>query len=178
MPSGRHRTQVDTRTDTRSDTRLAAKLRQPAYLLRLVAHPRQPPRARSATPTPRRRMAAGEHRHRRVRQLGGGSRGRVPRRLTGHTDRPMLSVATGGLPYRGPADRSIQLALRGSSGQPVRVRPDGRACGDERVCCDHGRPLAGRKRGHGSVALRPTMRTRRRSKAGARSGRPSRRSAS
>ena len=59
----------------------ASALRGCAVLLRLVAHPRTPARRRSAQTTTGRRLARAVHRDRSVRELGGGRRRRLRRRL-------------------------------------------------------------------------------------------------
>jgi len=81
LPSRRDRAEMDTTTGSRSNARMASALRRCAVLLRLVAHPRTPARRRSAQTSTSRRMARAVHRHRSVRELGGGARRRLRRRL-------------------------------------------------------------------------------------------------
>jgi hypothetical protein len=80
---------MDPGTGSRSNARLASAVRRCAVLLRLVAHPRTPARRRSAQTTTSRRMARAVHRHRSVRELGGGHRGRLRRRLSVRTSMPL-----------------------------------------------------------------------------------------
>ena len=64
--------------------------RAPApFVLRLVAHPRTPARRRGARTTPSRRVARAVHCHRSVRELGGGRRGRLRRRLSVRASMPL-----------------------------------------------------------------------------------------
>ena len=81
---------MDTGTGSRSDARVASALRRCAVLVRLVAHARTPARRRSAQTTTGRRMARTVHRHRSVRQLGGGPRRRLRRRLNARATVPLL----------------------------------------------------------------------------------------
>ena len=76
-------------TGSRSDARMASALRRCAVVLRLVAHPRTPARRRGAQTTTSRRMARAVHRHRSVRELGGGRRGRLRRRLSVRASMPL-----------------------------------------------------------------------------------------
>src|SRR5438270_892824 len=69
--------------------RLASALRRCAVLLRLVAHARTPARRRGAHTTTCRRMARAIHCHRSVRELGGGRRGRLRRRLNARASMPL-----------------------------------------------------------------------------------------
>jgi AraC-like DNA-binding protein len=55
----------------------------------LVAHPRTPARRRGAQTTTSRRMARAVHGHRSVRELGGGRRGRLRRRLSVRASMPL-----------------------------------------------------------------------------------------
>ena len=77
----RDRAGMDTGTGSRSNARVASALRRCAVLLRLVAHPRTPARRRSAQTSTSPRMARAVHCHRSVRELGGGPRRRLRRRL-------------------------------------------------------------------------------------------------
>ena len=72
---------MDPGTGSRSDARMASALRRCAVLLRLVAHARTAARRRSAQTTTGRRMARAVHCDRSVRELGGGRRRRLRRRL-------------------------------------------------------------------------------------------------
>ena len=81
LPSRRDCAGMDPGTGSRSDARMASALRRCAVLLRLVAHARTPARRRSAQTTTGRRMARAVHCHRSVRELGGGRRRRLRRRL-------------------------------------------------------------------------------------------------
>ena len=81
LPSRRDCAAMDPGTGSRSDARMASALRRCAVVLRLVAHPRTPARRRGAQTTTSRRMARAVHCHRSVRELGGGRRGRLRRRL-------------------------------------------------------------------------------------------------
>ena len=92
LPSRRDCAAMDPGTGSRSDARMASALRRCAVVLRLVAHPRTPARRRGAQTTTSRRMARAVHRDRPVRELGGGNRRRLRRRLNAwhqccsHTD--------------------------------------------------------------------------------------------
>ena len=81
LPSRRDRAEMDPRMGARSDARMASALRRCPVLVRLVSHARTPARWRSAQTTTGRRMAGAVDRHRSVRELGGGPRRRLRRRL-------------------------------------------------------------------------------------------------
>ena len=81
LPSRSDRAAMDPRAGARSNARLACPVRQPADVLRLVAHPRTPTRRRSAQRTTDRRMARAVHCDRSVRELGAGRRRRLRPRL-------------------------------------------------------------------------------------------------
>ena len=80
---------MDPGTGSRSDARMASALRRRAVLVRLVAHARTPARRRSAQTTTGRRMARAVHCHRSVRELGGGRRGCLRRRLSVRASMPL-----------------------------------------------------------------------------------------
>ena len=77
----------------RRDARLATPLRPPALLIRLVAHPRSPPRRASARTPRRRRLATRQRRRRRVRDLESRARGR-PHRHTSPDRRSHTATIT------------------------------------------------------------------------------------
>ena len=80
---------MDTGAGSRSDARMASALRRCAVVLRLVAHARTPAWRRCAQTTTGRRMARAVHCHRSVRELGGGRRGRLRRRLSVRASMPL-----------------------------------------------------------------------------------------
>ena len=81
---------MDPGTGSRSDARMASALRRCAVLVRLVAHDaRTPARRRGAQTTTSRRMARAVHCDRSVRELGGGGRGRLRRRLSVRASMPL-----------------------------------------------------------------------------------------
>ena len=80
---------MDPGTGSRSDARMASALRRCAVILRLVAHPRTPARRRGAQTTTSRKLARAVHCDRSVRELGGGRRGRLRRRLSARASMPL-----------------------------------------------------------------------------------------
>ena len=80
---------MDPGTGSRGDARMASALRRCAVVLQLVAHPRTPARRPSAQTTTGRRMARVVHCHRSVRELGGGRRGRLRRRVSVRASMPL-----------------------------------------------------------------------------------------
>ena len=93
VPPRSNRNPMDNRASARRDARLATPLRPPALLIRLVAHPRSPPRRASARTPRRRRLATRQRRRRRVRDLESRARGR-PHRHTSPDRRSHTATIT------------------------------------------------------------------------------------
>ena len=131
---------MDTGTGPRRDAHLASPVCRCAVLLRLVAHARTPARRRSAETTTGRTMARAVHRHRSVRQLGGGPRRCLRRRLNG------LGVIAADIRTRARAPPVIESA------EGRRERPMPFACFTRSGRTSHWSSVGGRRlwRGHNS----------------------------